>query len=145
MIEINVALVKQLIRTQFPQWAELPVEPVKKGGWNNRTFRLGDSMSIRLPSALCYVAREGAPLAAGAEAAPAVADPCSHWPRGSRPPVPWAGLQFKSPRRVAPGLHHKVIVAPKRRPFGPCIICTRRGIIGPTRSRIDGTLGAHRA
>jgi hypothetical protein len=55
MTEINIALVKQLIRTQFPRWAELPVAPVENGGWDNRTFRLGDSMSIRLPSALCYV------------------------------------------------------------------------------------------
>jgi aminoglycoside phosphotransferase (APT) family kinase protein len=57
MTEINIALVKQLIRTQFPQWTELPVAPVENGGWDNRTFRLGDSMSIRLPSALCYVAQ----------------------------------------------------------------------------------------
>jgi aminoglycoside phosphotransferase (APT) family kinase protein len=55
MTEINIVLVKKLIRTQFPQWAELPIAPVENGGWDNRTFRLGDSMSIRLPSALCYV------------------------------------------------------------------------------------------
>jgi aminoglycoside phosphotransferase (APT) family kinase protein len=57
MTEINVVLVKKLIRTQFPQWAELPIAPVENGGWDNRTFRLGDSMSIRLPSAACYVAQ----------------------------------------------------------------------------------------
>jgi aminoglycoside phosphotransferase (APT) family kinase protein len=57
MIEIDARLVKQLLRTQFPQWADLPVEPVEKGGWDNRTFRLGDSMSVRLPSALAYVAQ----------------------------------------------------------------------------------------
>ena len=57
MTEINVALVKQLIRMQFPQWAELPIEPVLNGGWDNRTFRLGDAMSIRLPSAPGYVAQ----------------------------------------------------------------------------------------
>jgi aminoglycoside phosphotransferase (APT) family kinase protein len=57
MTEINVALVKKLICTQFPQWAELPIALVENGGWDNRTFRLGDSMSIRLPSALCYVAQ----------------------------------------------------------------------------------------
>jgi aminoglycoside phosphotransferase (APT) family kinase protein len=57
MIEIDTTLVKQLIRTQFPQWAELPIAPVADGGWDNRTFRLGDSMSVRLPSAERYVAQ----------------------------------------------------------------------------------------
>jgi aminoglycoside phosphotransferase (APT) family kinase protein len=57
MTEIDVALVKLLIRTQFPQWAELPISPVENGGWDNRTFRLGDCMSVRLPSAPYYVAQ----------------------------------------------------------------------------------------
>ena len=57
MIVIDAILVKQLIRTQFPQWAGLPVAPVENGGWDNRTFRLGDSMSVRLPGALPYVAQ----------------------------------------------------------------------------------------
>ena len=57
MIEIDAKLVRQLVRTQFPQWSDLPVAPVDKGGWDNRTFRLGDNMSVRLPSALGYVAQ----------------------------------------------------------------------------------------
>ncbi len=57
MTEIDATLVKWLIRTQFPEWAALPVAPVENGGWDNRTFRLGDSMSVRLPSALAYVAQ----------------------------------------------------------------------------------------
>jgi aminoglycoside phosphotransferase (APT) family kinase protein len=39
MIEIEAALVKELIRTQFPRWAELPIVPVGNGGWDNRTFQ----------------------------------------------------------------------------------------------------------
>jgi aminoglycoside phosphotransferase (APT) family kinase protein len=57
MIEIDATLVKELIRTQFPLWAELPVARVENDGWDNRTFRLGDRMSVRLPSALRYVAQ----------------------------------------------------------------------------------------
>jgi len=57
MTEIDATLVKRLIRAQFPEWAELPVAPVENGGWDNRTFRLGDGMSVRLPSALPYVAQ----------------------------------------------------------------------------------------
>jgi aminoglycoside phosphotransferase (APT) family kinase protein len=57
MIEIDARLVKQLVRTQFPQWADLPVVPVENGGSDNRTFHLGDSMSVRSPSALAYAAQ----------------------------------------------------------------------------------------
>lgn len=51
---ISLSLVKELIEKQFPQWAHLPVRPVSASGWDNRTFHLGDDMSIRLPSAERY-------------------------------------------------------------------------------------------
>ncbi|NNM59964.1 MAG: phosphotransferase [Legionellales bacterium] len=54
-IQIDVALVQQLIVAQFPQWADLLIKPVEFGGCDNRTFRLGREMSIRLPSAEEYV------------------------------------------------------------------------------------------
>jgi aminoglycoside phosphotransferase (APT) family kinase protein len=54
---IDAALVQRLIAAQFPQWASLPIKPVEPGGWDNRTFRLGDGMSVRLPSAARYVAQ----------------------------------------------------------------------------------------
>ncbi len=54
---IDAALVRRLIASQYPQWAHLTVEPVLPGGWDNRTFRLGDRMSVRLPSAVAYVAQ----------------------------------------------------------------------------------------
>ena len=44
-----------LVADQFPQWAELPVEPVRPRGWDNVTFRLGATMSVRLPSGPAYV------------------------------------------------------------------------------------------
>jgi aminoglycoside phosphotransferase (APT) family kinase protein len=52
---IDAALAARLVAAQFPQWAELPVVPVDQPGWDNRTFRLGDAMSVRLPSAESYV------------------------------------------------------------------------------------------
>jgi aminoglycoside phosphotransferase (APT) family kinase protein len=52
--EIDNALVKRLIETQFPQWAALEIRPVAQGGWDNRTFHLGADMLIRLPSAEGY-------------------------------------------------------------------------------------------
>jgi aminoglycoside phosphotransferase (APT) family kinase protein len=53
-VPIDAALVRRLIAAQFPQWADLPVEPVAFGGWDNRTFHLGDRMTVRLPSARRY-------------------------------------------------------------------------------------------
>jgi aminoglycoside phosphotransferase (APT) family kinase protein len=54
-MDIDVALVRRLIRTQFPRWAELSIRPCEPGGWDNRTFLLGDQMTVRLPSAERYV------------------------------------------------------------------------------------------
>ena len=52
---ITSGLVSALIEMQFPQWAGLPVTAVDADGWDNATFRLGDEMSVRLPSAEEYV------------------------------------------------------------------------------------------
>lgn len=54
--EITSSLVRSLVLEQFPQWSELPIRPVDVQGWDNRTFRLGDRMTVRLPSADGYVA-----------------------------------------------------------------------------------------
>lgn len=51
---IDVPLVQRLISMQFPQWADLPIKPVAVGGWDNRTFHLGDQMLVRMPSAEAY-------------------------------------------------------------------------------------------
>lgn len=56
-IKINVALVHRLVAEQFPDLAHLAILPVVPGGWDNRTFRLGDSLLVRLPSADRYVAQ----------------------------------------------------------------------------------------
>ncbi len=53
-LTIDADLVRRLIDTQFPQWRHLPVSPVVSGGWDNRTFHLGDDMTVRLPSAAAY-------------------------------------------------------------------------------------------
>lgn len=54
---ITPSLVTCLLASQFPQWADLPVSAVELDGWDNTTFRLGDDMSVRLPSADAYVAQ----------------------------------------------------------------------------------------
>ena len=52
--ELDISVPRRLIERQFPQWAELPIEPAQDDGWDNRTFRLGDELSIRLPSGAWY-------------------------------------------------------------------------------------------
>ncbi len=54
---IDASLARRLISAQFPRWADLSVEPVEVGGWDNRTFRLGKYMSVRLTSAEHYAAQ----------------------------------------------------------------------------------------
>jgi aminoglycoside phosphotransferase (APT) family kinase protein len=53
---IDAALVRRLIAQQFPQWADLPVTPVAVEGWDNRTYRLGPELTVRLPTHASYVA-----------------------------------------------------------------------------------------
>ena len=50
----NVALARRLVDGQFPQWAGLPIEEVELDGWDNRTFRLGDELTLRLPTGDWY-------------------------------------------------------------------------------------------
>ncbi|MEV0570430.1 aminoglycoside phosphotransferase family protein [Dactylosporangium sp. NPDC050588] len=51
---VDAEVVRRLVAAQFPQWAGLPVRPVPVSGWDNQTFRLGDRMSVRLPTAAEY-------------------------------------------------------------------------------------------
>jgi aminoglycoside phosphotransferase (APT) family kinase protein len=51
---VDVGLVRRLVAAQFPQWAGLPIQPVAAAGWDNQTFHLGDTMSVRLPTAATY-------------------------------------------------------------------------------------------
>lgn len=48
-VEIDQDLVRRLIAGQFPDWASLPITPVKSSGTNNALFRLGNDLIIRLP------------------------------------------------------------------------------------------------
>jgi aminoglycoside phosphotransferase (APT) family kinase protein len=47
-LDIDKSLVRRLLE-QFPQWADLPLEPVPSAGTDNALYRLGDDMVVRLP------------------------------------------------------------------------------------------------
>ena len=54
---ISVELVEKLITEQFFEYSHLPISQVFPGGNDNRTFRLGDNLSIRIPSNESYVSQ----------------------------------------------------------------------------------------
>jgi aminoglycoside phosphotransferase (APT) family kinase protein len=53
-VVIDERLARRLVDSQFPRWADLPVRQVDVSGVDNRTFRLGDELSIRLPAGDWY-------------------------------------------------------------------------------------------
>lgn len=50
---IDAAQVRRLIASQFPHLADFALVPID-GGWDHCSFRLGDAMTVRLPSAKHY-------------------------------------------------------------------------------------------
>lgn len=48
-LEINEGLVRDLLNSQFPKWALLPLKRIKPDGTDNAIFRLGTDMAVRLP------------------------------------------------------------------------------------------------
>jgi aminoglycoside phosphotransferase (APT) family kinase protein len=48
-IETDVALVRRLLTGQFPQWADLRIDPVASYGTDHDIYRLGDHLAARLP------------------------------------------------------------------------------------------------
>jgi aminoglycoside phosphotransferase (APT) family kinase protein len=53
-LDISVVTVQSLVQQQFPQCAHLEVSSIAVSGWDNKTFHLGDAMSIRMPSSKEY-------------------------------------------------------------------------------------------
>jgi aminoglycoside phosphotransferase (APT) family kinase protein len=48
-VDTDASLVSRLLAAQFPQWADLPIEPVHSAGTDNALYRLGNDMAVRLP------------------------------------------------------------------------------------------------
>lgn len=91
---IDAGLVRRLIAAQFPQWSGLPITPVEVDGWDNRTYRLGDDMTVRLPTAAGYVpavAKENEWLPRLAPALPVAVPPVlGRGVAGEGYPFPWS-------------------------------------------------------
>jgi aminoglycoside phosphotransferase (APT) family kinase protein len=93
-VEIDAGLVRRLLAAQFPRWAGLPVAPVELDGWDNRTFRLGAELSVRLPSGDPYalqVDKEQTWLPRLAPHLPlAIPEPVARGEPGEGYPHPWS-------------------------------------------------------
>jgi aminoglycoside phosphotransferase (APT) family kinase protein len=91
---IDAALVARLVAAQFPQWSDLPVAPVEVDGWDNRTYRLGDDLTVRLPTGETYalaVEKEHRWLPMLAERLPLeIPEPLGLGHPGEGYPHPWA-------------------------------------------------------
>lgn len=48
-VDTDPSLVRRLLAAQFPQWADLPIEPVPSAGTDNAIYRLGENTAVRLP------------------------------------------------------------------------------------------------
>jgi aminoglycoside phosphotransferase (APT) family kinase protein len=50
----SIKIAQQLIADQFSEYSHLLITEVEKQGHDNRTYRLGEDMLIRMPTAECY-------------------------------------------------------------------------------------------
>jgi aminoglycoside phosphotransferase (APT) family kinase protein len=48
-VDTDPPLVRRLLADQFPQWADLSIDPVESSGTDNAIYRLGEDMAVRLP------------------------------------------------------------------------------------------------
>jgi aminoglycoside phosphotransferase (APT) family kinase protein len=91
---IDVSLARRLIGDQFPGWSHLPIAPVELDGWDNRTFRLGCELSVRLPTGSWYaqqVDKEQRWLPVLAPRLPlAIPEPVARGEPGCGFPYPWS-------------------------------------------------------
>jgi aminoglycoside phosphotransferase (APT) family kinase protein len=105
-MEIDQRLARRLVDSQFPRWAGLPVTPVVPNGWDNRTFRLGDELTVRLPSGDWYalqVAKEQRWLPVLAAALPLpIPVPVARGVPGDGYPYPWSVYRWIDGTPAAP-------------------------------------------
>jgi aminoglycoside phosphotransferase (APT) family kinase protein len=96
-VPVDEGLVRRLVDTQFPQWAGLPLSPAGSGT-DNRMFRLGGDLVVRLPrrpATAADVAKEQAWIPRLAPALPiAVPAPVALGGPGEGYPFGWSVLRW---------------------------------------------------
>lgn len=110
---VTADLVRALVRDQLPRWGHLPVRPVEHDGHDNRTYRLGEHLTVRLPTAAGYapaVAKEDRWLPVLAPHLPLeVPEPVATGAPGRGYPHPWSVRRWidGTPLVLAPGTDHE--------------------------------------
>ena len=93
-LNVPAAQVRRLVASQFPEYAGLPLRPVERNGWDNHTFRLGETMAVRLPTASRYagqIAKEQIWLPRLAPQLPfPIPEPVALGQPGAGYPFPWS-------------------------------------------------------
>ncbi|WP_407540132.1 aminoglycoside phosphotransferase family protein [Deinococcus radiomollis] len=93
-VDTGPDLVRRLLTVQAPQWAGLPLRPVRSAGTDNAIYRLGDTLTVRLPRigwATAQVEKEHywLPLLAPHLPLP-ISEPLVQGKPGEGYPYPWA-------------------------------------------------------
>lgn len=130
-VDSDPSLVQSLVAGRFPDWADLPVEPVFPLGTDNANYRLGDDKLVRLPRQPGKVAaleRELELLPRLAASLPlAIPEPLGRGEPAEGFPFPWAVYtwlegenvragQIRDPQRVAVELAELILAV---RAFDP--------------------------
>jgi aminoglycoside phosphotransferase (APT) family kinase protein len=96
-MHIDAALVRRLVAARMPEAAGLPIVALH-GGWDNRCFRIGDTLVARLPAADRYVPaleKEGTVLPILAPRLPlAIPHVVAEFAAGPGFPRPWSVLAW---------------------------------------------------
>ena len=93
-LPIDAALAHRLLAAQFPEWAGLPLEPVRFFGTDNAIYRLGAELAVRLPRRAQNVVQLEKELDWLPRLAPllplAIPEPVAVGEPGEGYPLPWA-------------------------------------------------------
>jgi aminoglycoside phosphotransferase (APT) family kinase protein len=97
-VETDAALVRRLLASQHPRWADLPIVRVPSAGTDNAMYRLGDDLAVRLPRihwSVGHVVKEREWLPLLAPHLPlAVPIPIADGSPEESFPYPWAVVQW---------------------------------------------------
>lgn len=106
-LDIDASLVRRLVASQFPQWADLDVEPVDSSGTDNAIYRLGDDLAVRLPrrySPTAQVERDMRWLPTLAPLLPVpIPVPLAKGEPGEGYPMPWSVVRWLEGEHPVPG------------------------------------------
>jgi aminoglycoside phosphotransferase (APT) family kinase protein len=97
-VETDADLVRRLLATQHPQWADRPITRVESAGTDNALYRLGDDLAVRLPRihwSVDFVVKEQTWLPVLASHLPlAVPVPVAAGAPQDEFPYPWGVVQW---------------------------------------------------